>query len=222
MGDILGLAFVWLGLALFATLLAIWLRIATAMSEIIVGTVAQLLIGALVGGAALGTDQSWIRFLASAGAILLTFLAGAELDMDVLRSRWKETTTAFDFALDLARCTGSELRVLAVVRPPDFAEDVETEDSIERGRENMQKAMEEPLAKAASVGVTCGMDVVVGHPAEQIVIYAEANRIDHIVVGHRGHTFFERWLIGSVARQVIAYAPCAVTVVRPATTTRSR
>jgi glutathione-regulated potassium-efflux system ancillary protein KefC len=93
MGDILGLAFVWLGLALVATLLAIWLRIATAMSEIIVGTVAQLLIGALVGGAALGTDQSWIRFLASTGALLLTFLAGAELDMDVLRSRWKETTT---------------------------------------------------------------------------------------------------------------------------------
>jgi len=93
MGDILGLAFVWLGLALVATLLAIWLRIATAMSEIIVGTVAQLLIGALVGGAALATDQSWIRFLAGTGAILLTFLAGAELDMDVLRSRWKETTT---------------------------------------------------------------------------------------------------------------------------------
>jgi Kef-type K+ transport system membrane component KefB len=93
MGDILGLAFVWLGLALVATLLAIWLRIATAMSEIIVGTVAQLLIGALVGGAALGTDQSWIRFLASTGALLLTFLAGAELDMDVFRSRWKETTT---------------------------------------------------------------------------------------------------------------------------------
>ena len=93
MGDVLALASLWLGLALVATLLAIWLRIATAMSEIIVGTVAQLLIGALVGSAALGTDQSWIRFLAGTGAILLTFLAGAELDMDVLRSRWKETTT---------------------------------------------------------------------------------------------------------------------------------
>lgn len=93
MTDILTLASVWLGLALIATLLAAWLRIATAMSEIIVGTVAQLAIGAIVGGAALGTDQSWIRFLASTGAILLTFLAGAELDMDVLRTRWKETTT---------------------------------------------------------------------------------------------------------------------------------
>ena len=93
MTDILTLASVWLGLALIATLLAIWLHIATAMSEIIVGTVAQLAIGAIVGGAALGTDQSWIRFLASTGAILLTFLAGAELDMNVLRTRWKETTT---------------------------------------------------------------------------------------------------------------------------------
>lgn len=92
MTDILALAALWLGLALAATLLSIWFRIATAMSEIIVGTVAQLVIGAVIGGSVLGTDQSWIKFLASTGAILLTFLAGAELDMQVLRSRWKETT----------------------------------------------------------------------------------------------------------------------------------
>lgn len=92
MTDIYALAALWLGLALAATLLSIWLRIATAMSEIVVGTVAQLTIGALVGGAVLGTDQSWIRFLASTGAILLTFLAGAELDPAVLRARWKETS----------------------------------------------------------------------------------------------------------------------------------
>jgi glutathione-regulated potassium-efflux system ancillary protein KefC len=93
MTDIYALAALWLGLALAATLLSIWLRIATAMSEIVVGTVAQLAIGAVVGGAALGTDQSWIKFLAGTGAVLLTFLAGAELDPAVLRSRWKETTT---------------------------------------------------------------------------------------------------------------------------------
>ncbi|HYQ99560.1 MAG TPA: cation:proton antiporter [Casimicrobiaceae bacterium] len=92
MTDIFALAALWLGLALAATLLSIWLRIATAMSEIVVGTIAQLAIGAFVGAAVLGTDQSWIRFLASTGAVLLTFLAGAELDPAVLRSRWKETT----------------------------------------------------------------------------------------------------------------------------------
>jgi len=93
MTEIFALAALWLGLALAATLLSIWLRIATAMSEIVVGTVAQLAIGALVGAAALGTDQSWIRFLASTGAVLLTFLAGAELDPKVLRSTLKETAT---------------------------------------------------------------------------------------------------------------------------------
>ena len=93
MTDIYALAALWLGLALAATMLSIWLRIATAMSEIVVGTVAQLAIGAAVGGAVLGTDQSWIKFLASTGAILLTFLAGAELDPAVLRRQWKETLT---------------------------------------------------------------------------------------------------------------------------------
>ena len=92
MTEMFALASLWLGLALLATLLSIWLRIATAMSEIIVGTVAQLLIGAVLGAGALGTDQSWIRFLAGIGAVLLTFLAGAELDPAVLRKSWKETS----------------------------------------------------------------------------------------------------------------------------------
>ena len=70
----------WLGLALVAALLSIWLRVATALSEIIVGTAAQLLIGALVGTALLGADEPWIKYLSGTGAIVLTFLAGAELD----------------------------------------------------------------------------------------------------------------------------------------------
>ena len=91
MHDVLTLAALWLGLALAATLLSIWLRIATALSEIVVGTVAQLVIGALLG-ATLGADQSWIKFLAGTGAIVLTFLAGAELDPVVFRAKWKEAT----------------------------------------------------------------------------------------------------------------------------------
>ena len=90
MTQIYALATLWIGLALIATLLSIWLRVATAMSEIIVGTVAQLIIGAALGATALGTDQSWIKFLASTGAVLLTFLAGAELDPQVMRREWKQ------------------------------------------------------------------------------------------------------------------------------------
>jgi glutathione-regulated potassium-efflux system ancillary protein KefC len=84
------LAALWLGLALIASLLSIWLRISTALSEIVVGTIAQLIIGAVIGSAVLGTDESWIKFLSGIGAIVLTFLAGAELDPQVFKLKWKE------------------------------------------------------------------------------------------------------------------------------------
>ena len=92
MTETWALAALWLGLALIATLVSIWLRVATALSEIVVGTIAQLLIGALVGTAVLGGDQGWIKFLSGTGAIVLTFLAGAELDPEVFRRKWKEAT----------------------------------------------------------------------------------------------------------------------------------
>jgi len=92
MGEIWPVAALWLGLALLATLMSIWLRIATALSEIVVGTVAQLVIGALIGKSLLQPDASWIQFLSGTGAIVLTFLAGAELDPAVFRLRWREAT----------------------------------------------------------------------------------------------------------------------------------
>ncbi len=92
MTGVWALASLWLGLALIASLLSIWLRISTALSEIVVGTIAQLIIGAAVGAAVLGTDESWIKFLSGIGAIVLTFLAGAELDPEIFRRKWKEAT----------------------------------------------------------------------------------------------------------------------------------
>jgi Kef-type K+ transport system membrane component KefB len=86
--DIYALAALWIALALAAALVSIWLRVATALSEIVVGTLA----GAVLGTAILGADQTWIKFLAGAGAILLTFLAGAEIDPEAFRRQWKEAT----------------------------------------------------------------------------------------------------------------------------------
>ncbi len=86
------LAALWVGLALVATLFAIWFRISTALSEIVVGTVAQLIIGVAIGGAGLGAQTPWVGFLAGTGAIVLTFLAGAELDPGIFRIKWKEAT----------------------------------------------------------------------------------------------------------------------------------
>jgi glutathione-regulated potassium-efflux system ancillary protein KefC len=90
MQNVWFVAAIWVGLALVATLLAIWFKLSTALSEIVVGTVAQLVIGTLVGADMLAGRSEWVTFLAGAGAILLTFLAGAELDPMVFRRKWKE------------------------------------------------------------------------------------------------------------------------------------
>ncbi len=106
MTDIWLLAALWVGLALVATLISIWFRIATALSEIVVGTVAQLVIGALISGTVLGADVPWIKFLSGTGAILLTFLAGAELDPDVFRLKWRDALGigALSFAAPFVGC----------------------------------------------------------------------------------------------------------------------
>src|SRR6266568_2672629 len=90
MTGVWALAALWLGLALIASLLSIWFRISTALSEIVVGTIAQLIIGAVIGSAVLGTEESWVKFLSGIGAIVLTFLAGAELDPVIFKLKWKE------------------------------------------------------------------------------------------------------------------------------------
>lgn len=90
MENVWFLAAVWVGLALIATMLAIWFKVSTALSEIVVGTIAQLIIGIIVGRNALGSSSGWVTFLAGTGAIVLTFLAGAELDPAIFRIKWKE------------------------------------------------------------------------------------------------------------------------------------
>ena len=92
MEQVWSIAALWLLLALVAVLIANWLKVSTALSEIVVGTVAQLAIGAVAGSEALGAKAPWITFLAGTGAIVLTFLAGAELDPNVFRAKWKEST----------------------------------------------------------------------------------------------------------------------------------
>jgi len=92
MQNVWVLASLWVGLALVATLLAIWFKISTALTEIVVGTVAQLIFGAFIVQGGLAAKSEWISFLAGTGAIVLTFLAGAELDPKIFRTKWKEST----------------------------------------------------------------------------------------------------------------------------------
>ncbi|HTE83742.1 MAG TPA: cation:proton antiporter [Dehalococcoidia bacterium] len=77
------IAAIWMGLAFVAAMLAGWTGISVSVLEILVGVAAGNFLH-------LGTN-TWIVFLAGFGSVLLTFLAGAEIDPSVLRRRWRET-----------------------------------------------------------------------------------------------------------------------------------
>ena len=121
---------------------------------------------------------------------------------------------AFELALDLAAKYAAEMDVLAVARPPEFGSEVEAGAVIENSKKHYHQVLKPLHSVAADTGLKVRFEVAVGHPAEQIVRHAETWGIDLIVVGHRGRSFFERLLIGSVAKHVIDHAHCAVLVAR--------
>src|SRR2546427_11045777 len=73
----------WIALALISSLLSLRIEISVALVELIVG---------IIAGNSFHPDISeWINFLASFGAVILTFLAGAELESQTLKRFWKES-----------------------------------------------------------------------------------------------------------------------------------
>jgi Kef-type K+ transport system membrane component KefB len=70
----------WLGLALAASLISIRAAISVALVEIVVGAIAGNLIGLQI--------TQWVNFLAGFGAILLTFLAGTEIDPRIVKKHF--------------------------------------------------------------------------------------------------------------------------------------
>ncbi|HOT49912.1 MAG TPA: cation:proton antiporter [Candidatus Hydrogenedentes bacterium] len=92
MESAFAVAALWMGLAVAATSLSNHLRISVALIEICIGIAAGFVADRYFGAGSLGGDLPWLRFLAGTGAVLLTFLAGAELEPAVLRKKWKEVS----------------------------------------------------------------------------------------------------------------------------------
>jgi len=91
-----GIAAVWMGLALLASLLSIRFNLSVALVEILVGIVAGNVAHLLDHYQVFGMvwelkANEWIAFLAGFGSILLTFMAGAEIEPAVLRKFFKES-----------------------------------------------------------------------------------------------------------------------------------
>jgi Kef-type K+ transport system membrane component KefB len=91
-------AVIWVGLALAASFISMKIGVSVALVELVVG---------IVAGATIHPQVSeWLNFLASFGAVVLTFLAGAELESSTLKRFWKESLAlgAVGFALPFGLC----------------------------------------------------------------------------------------------------------------------
>ena len=82
-------AAIWLGMALLASMVSIWIAVPAALVEIVIGALA----GNIPGIQQHVTQTGFVTFLASVGSLVLTFLAGAEIDPVSLRGHWKASVS---------------------------------------------------------------------------------------------------------------------------------
>lgn len=134
-------------------------------------------------------------------------------------------------ALFLAEGLGAEIEVIhawetpVVVRPDlvvwmDGAAGPALTEIVKARSETAMKQLLEKLPPEARARMK-EVHVLHGPPSETIVRYAEDHGHDLIVLGSHGRTGLSRWLLGSVAEQVVRRASCPVLVVRADEATRS-
>lgn len=82
----------WFFSALISTIIANRLKISNALMEIIIGAGIGFIAFKTGFTDRLALDADWMKFIAGVAAIMLTFLAGSELNPDSLKSKFKEIT----------------------------------------------------------------------------------------------------------------------------------
>lgn len=117
-------------------------------------------------------------------------------------------------ALSIAEVMDSHVLLFAVARPPEPATSVELHAVLDDAKEHYEQGFNQIVARAKEKGISIETEIVVGHPAEQIIHRAEIGKIDLVVLGRRGTSLFEKWILGSVSERVLRYAHCPVMVIR--------
>ena len=138
------------------------------------------------------------------------------------KSGYKDKATAY--AIMLARSLGAEITVIHVIGKSSMGA---TADVLGYYRGGKLKAYQEALKKDAerlldrvvqtgeNEGVEIRQQVLVDSSVKKAILdYAKNHKIDLIVIGTKGMTGIEKFLMGSVANDVIAHAHCPVLAVR--------
>ncbi|MGN6104330.1 MAG: universal stress protein [Kofleriaceae bacterium] len=127
-------------------------------------------------------------------------------------------SAALDEAVELAAPVGAIIHVLTVVPLPTFmplrsgiALDSEATELVQRASRN---ALDELVAARRDRAAFGPPRLELGDPRSLIESTARALEVDLIVIGSHGRRGLARYLLGSVAEDVLRSAPCSVLVVR--------
>jgi nucleotide-binding universal stress UspA family protein len=132
----------------------------------------------------------------------------------------KHSTEGLRVASHFAKTNKAKIFILNVI--PSVA-DVDLElTASERDRllQSLKRRGEDLLAKAKDQIKTHGVTDIntvlatADSPAQEIVSFAEKEKIDLIVIGSKGKSATARFLLGSVASKVVKYSHCCVYVVK--------
>ncbi len=138
-------------------------------------------------------------------------------------SRW-----AADVLLGLPLAQEPEIEIMHVVDVPTVTESLiapamaekyraGTAALVERRFEAAQRITAQVLERVGTRWMRVGAIITRGRVADEIVARARKERADLIIVGARGLSNIERFLLGSVSQKIVTYAPCSVLVVKQKT-----
>ncbi len=126
----------------------------------------------------------------------------------------EQSERAVELAYEFASAFKAEVLILAVARPPEPSIAIEVHAVLDDAKEHFEEKFTHLMTRASDMGLNVRTEVLVGHPAEQIIHRAESIAADLIVLGRKGHSRFELLLLGSTSERVIRYAHCPVVVLK--------
>lgn len=125
---------------------------------------------------------------------------------------------ATNAAIELAHLSGAKIYAASVIDRSIYSSTPEDQGWEEAMYDRFRELAEEAVSYVEKTAKNAGLEVesilLEGHPAEEIVNFAEKNGVDLIIVGSLGKSGIERFLIGSVSENVFRNAKGPVLVVR--------
>ena len=99
---------------------------------------------------------------------------------------------------------------------PSLFADREAEVDVEAARLAGQRILDEAKQVLLAQGIKAKTSLLQGDAATEIIQYAGDHQIGLIIAGSRGLSQVQSWLLGSVSRKLVHYAPCSVLLVKTA------